>query len=257
MPRWLSAALVGSLLAVAICLAALWRIGPDPDATLSDYGPAPAFALTDQTGRPFSSEQLNGKVAVVGFIYTHCPDICPMLTAQMRQLQNLLAHAGLLGDKAVLVSITVDPERDTPEVLARYAEQFGADPAAWHFLTGDLTTVRQAVVDGFHLAMGKGDVGDEAQDAHAGHSADDDLEDSRVPDAPHGHLNGPHTGHAGADPYIVSHSGRLVLVDAHGRIRAYYDGTDLDLHQVAADIRSLHEPNRASARAYPHQEVMR
>lgn len=268
MPRWLTVALGCSLLMLTLCFAALWRIstspvaalghigtnlvaapwgtGTNPAAGLPDYGPAPHFTLTDQSGQPFGSDQLDGKVAVVGFIYTHCPDICPMLTAQMRQLQNQLAGAGLLGEKTVLLSITVDPERDTPEVLARYAEQFDADPAAWYFLTGELTTVRQAVVDGFRLAMGKEDVEDD------GHTDSHSTESRQGPGASHS----THDGHAGADSYIVSHSGRLVLVDGRGHIRAYYDGTDLDLNQVVADIRFLSEPDRVPAPAYPHQEEM-
>ena len=92
--------------------------------------PAATFALTDQDGRPFSSDRLRGRPWVCGFIFTTCGDVCPRLTGQMAGLQHKLP-AG-----AQLVSFSVNPEHDTPAVLKEYATTWKADESRWHFLTG-------------------------------------------------------------------------------------------------------------------------
>jgi protein SCO1 len=101
---------------------------------LSKIGPAPEFILTAQDGRQVALKELRGKVVVVTFIYTACADACPLLTAKMAALQDDLGSD--FGSKVFFVSITVDPERDTPEVLTRYALAHGANFAGWAFLTG-------------------------------------------------------------------------------------------------------------------------
>ena len=88
---------------------------------------APAFDLVDQHGQRFTDEDLKGKVWVADFIFTNCPDFCPALTANMVRLQRELAADGLLGEDVMLVSFSVDPIADTPEVLYRYTEAYGAD----------------------------------------------------------------------------------------------------------------------------------
>ena len=98
-------------------------------------GAAPDFALTSQDGTEVTLESLRGKVVAVTFIYTWCPDICPMLTDKMARVQDQLGKH--FGTDVAFVSITFDPERDTPEVLKAYAEAFDADFAGWSFLTGD------------------------------------------------------------------------------------------------------------------------
>ncbi len=101
---------------------------------LSKIGPAPEFTLTAQNGKLVSLSGLRGKVVVVAFVYTNCPDACPLLTAKMAMLETRLgAH---FGRNVAFVSITVDPERDSPEVLARYARTHGGNVAGWDFLTG-------------------------------------------------------------------------------------------------------------------------
>ncbi len=110
-------------------------------ADLPDIGPAPGFTLTSQEQTQLSLDQLAGKVVVVAFIYTWCSDVCPMLTDTMARVQEALGDT--FGRDVAFVSITIDPERDTPEVLRDYAAAFEADPAGWHFLTGELETVRQ------------------------------------------------------------------------------------------------------------------
>src|SRR2546423_1619862 len=100
---------------------------------------APAFALTDQDGKPFASDRLRGKVWVADFIFTNCPGACPQMTMRMGGLQKAIADT-----RVHFVSFSVDPERDTPAVLKNYAQTFGADPVRWHFLTGEKTEMFEA-----------------------------------------------------------------------------------------------------------------
>ena len=97
-------------------------------------GPAPGFTLTSQTGNPVSIGDFRGKVVAVTFIFASCTDTCPLLTDKMGQVQDKLGDR--FGKDIVFVSITVDPQRDTPEALKQYAEVFGANPQGWYFLTG-------------------------------------------------------------------------------------------------------------------------
>lgn len=101
---------------------------------LSKIGPAPEFTLTNQDGKRLALKELRGKVLALTFIFASCADTCPLLTAKMVGIQNRLASD--FGPKVFFVSITVDPERDTPKVLKRYAEAYKANPAGWAFLTG-------------------------------------------------------------------------------------------------------------------------
>ena len=104
------------------------------DERLPVIGPAPGFTLTSQTGNPVSIGDFRGKVVAVTFIFASCTDTCPLLTDKMGQVQDSLGDR--FGKDIVFVSITVDPQRDTPEVLKQYAESFGANPQGWYFLTG-------------------------------------------------------------------------------------------------------------------------
>src|SRR5687768_15498573 len=112
----------------------LWaKFRPDPLPVL--YA-GPAFSLTDQDAKAFGSENLRGKTWVAAFIFTHCPGVCPQMSMKMAALQQAVP------DRDVhLVSFSVDPERDTPAVLKEYARSFDADPARWHFLTGEKAAV--------------------------------------------------------------------------------------------------------------------
>jgi protein SCO1/2 len=103
-------------------------------------GPAPQFTLTSQDDKPVALADLRGKVVAVAFIYTGCPDVCPLLTQKMVDVQDALA--ALFGAKIAFVSISLDPEHDTPEVLKDYAQFWGAKPDGWSFLTGSLDAVR-------------------------------------------------------------------------------------------------------------------
>src|SRR3989441_1942525 len=181
---------------------------------VDDFGAAPAFTLTDQLERPVSSDMFQGKVVIANFIYTSCTDICPLLSTQMQSLQGRLRQENLLGKQVQLLSFTVDPIRDTPAVLRKYAERHKADPDAWRFLTGPEETVKPLIVDGFHLGVQALPPPTETNGAHS-HSA------------------------ASLEEYEVMHSGRFALIDQQGHIRTYYDGREFDLERVLRDIRGL------------------
>jgi len=141
---------------------------------------APEFNLTDSNGQPFASTALRGTVWIADFIFTSCAGQCPMMTEQMRLLQRRLPQS------VQLVSISVDPERDTPAVLAQYASRQGAQPGRWHFVTGEKAAIQRLTLQGFHLGYAEG----------------------------------------GPKEEPIVHSVRLILVDRQGEIRGRYDGTD-------------------------------
>ena len=128
------------------------------EARLPKIGPAPEFTLTTQQGKPFALRDLRGKVVALTFIFTACGDTCPILTAKLVAIQRKLEAN--IKSKVFFAAITVDPERDTPEVLKRYAQAHNADPAHWAFLTGsraeiDDVTRRYGI---YHKQQAKGDV---------------------------------------------------------------------------------------------------
>jgi protein SCO1/2 len=133
------------LLALALLLAALIA-GPSHghdarhDERLPVVGMAPDFTLISQDDKPVSLRDFRGKAVAIAFIFTSCMDVCPMLTSNMALVRDKLGS--LFGSRIVFISITVDPERDTPQVLKQYAADFDAEPAGWSFLTGDPATVR-------------------------------------------------------------------------------------------------------------------
>jgi protein SCO1 len=108
---------------------------------------APNFVLLDQDGKSFDSMTLRGKVVVVNFIFTTCTDVCPMFTANLAQLQRALKNNDLF-----FVSITTDPEVDSPKVLKSYAQRYSADFQNWAFLTGTDTQMK-AVWKGFDVRV--------------------------------------------------------------------------------------------------------
>ncbi|MFP4222870.1 MAG: SCO family protein [Phycisphaeraceae bacterium] len=198
-----------SLAAVLVILWLAWASSPQAPAPAENELPvlfeAPAFTLTNTEGEPVSDDAFEGRVWVANFIFTRCRSICPILTPRMAALQEDLAEMPG-GESVRLVSVSVDPANDTPEVLAEYAEQHGADPERWTFLTEERSTLWPLIEDGFKLPVG---------------------EMASNPAMP------------------ILHSGKLVLVDARGRIRGYYEGvgpeSEQDLRQLRRDIASLLE----------------
>lgn len=96
--------------------------------------PAPDFTLTDQDGQPFSLQDLRGKIVLLDFIFTRCPGPCPLLSLKFSNVQQKLGER--LGKDVFLLSVTIDPRHDTPEVLKAYAQRYNANLAGWRFLTG-------------------------------------------------------------------------------------------------------------------------
>jgi protein SCO1 len=132
------AVLLGTL--TALIVAATVEAAPKPEA-LPTIGPAPSFTLTAQDERRLSLSDLRGKAVVLTFIYTTCADTCPLLTAKMAGLQARLGAD--FGRRVFFVSITVDPERDTPAVLKGYGVAHGARFDGWAFLTGTPAEIRE------------------------------------------------------------------------------------------------------------------
>jgi protein SCO1 len=130
-----------ALVLTLVVLASLMLLQPQDDPhymsqeqQLPKIAPAPGFTLTSQDGAQISLADLRGKVIAVTFIFTLCTATCPVLTPMMSLVQGQLGPD--FGNEVVFASITVDPERDTPEMLKLYAQAYGADIAGWSFLTG-------------------------------------------------------------------------------------------------------------------------
>lgn len=138
---WACARLLLLAVGVAAC---------SPEPPLPQLATIPAFSLTDQHAQSFGAAQLRGKVWIANFIFTRCPDICPLLT---EELAGVRAQLGGDDSGLAFVSFSVDPSHDTPRVLRDYAAAHGAAHANWHFLTGALDAVEATVRDGFKQAM--------------------------------------------------------------------------------------------------------
>jgi protein SCO1/2 len=126
---------------------ALGCAGPAQPSRLAVIENAPDFALTDQAGKPVRSADLRGKVLLVGFVFTTCSGTCPATTHRMGLVQRELQAKGLLKGEVRLVSITLDPKRDTEEVLRGYMRLYDVDPASWSFLTGPPAKVNKVIAD--------------------------------------------------------------------------------------------------------------
>jgi protein SCO1 len=136
--------------------AALPDIAPDSSG-LPVIGQAPDFVLRAQDGTQVTLAQFRGKVVALAFIFASCSSTCPILTAKMATVQDQLGSD--FGSRVIFLSITVDPEHDSPDVLKRYAETFGANPAGWKFLTGSPQTI-QAIERGYGVLAERAPTGD-------------------------------------------------------------------------------------------------
>jgi protein SCO1 len=144
------------------------------------------FTLTRENGQSYGKKDLEGQVWVAAFMFTRCPTVCPRITQRMREVQSAAQKKQI---PLTLVSFSVDPEYDTPEILTRYAAAQNVDLANWRFLTGDYALIQKTAEKGFKLALeGKAD--------------------------------------AAAEHYGISHGSHLVLVDGQARIRGYYRSSD-------------------------------
>ncbi|MDE0184650.1 MAG: SCO family protein [Candidatus Poribacteria bacterium] len=124
--------------------------GDDTEPDLSVHHQVPDFSLIDQRGALVTPSDLRGKIWVVDFIFTRCVAACPLMTDKMKKLQEEFAESGVY-----FVSVSVDPEYDTPDVLFQYANRFGVDGNTWLFLTGEKENIYHLTQDGFGLAIGQ------------------------------------------------------------------------------------------------------
>ncbi len=186
-PRRLSPALAVALVVLLLAGVAtglyllLHRPAAGPD--LPRLGAAPAFTLVSESGTAVTTADYRGTVWIADFIFTRCGGSCPILSSRMLALSKKTADVPAIR----YVSFGVDPEYDTPEVLAAYARDLGADLSRWRFLHGERPVIRSLIKDGFKLAI------------------EDGPADSVEP---------------------ILHSTRFVLVDGEGTIRGYYDGME-------------------------------
>src|SRR6187397_2946501 len=130
------AILLGLPLVVATVFFLVWRGQLDQLAgrSLASLGTVPPFQLANQNGQPFGSAELSGKIWIADFIFTTCRGPCPLISSRMSELQRPLEESDVH-----LVSFTVDPQMDTPEVLRDYSERLHARPGRWEFLTGPVS----------------------------------------------------------------------------------------------------------------------
>lgn len=116
-------------------------------ASLPALYPAPEFDLTDSRGEPLSSDDLAGSIYVANFMFTSCQGICPPMTRNMQSIYQEFEE----NPELRFLSISVDPENDTPEALAEFMAQYGADPARWHFVTGPMPAIQSLSVEGYKV----------------------------------------------------------------------------------------------------------
>ncbi len=156
----------------------------------------PAFTLLNEEGRAFGSEDLHGKVYVASFLFTSCTTACPIILKELQMVQHRLR--GVI-DRAAIVSFSVDPEVDRPQVLYQVARERKANPNVWRFLTGTPSEIRSLLVDGFKVPMGeREEIADNVMD--------------------------------------VAHSNKFVLVDQQGRVRGYYSADKAGVNQMMIDV---------------------
>lgn len=170
------------------------------------YHQVPPFSFTDQSGKQLSSADLEGKILIVDFFFTRCTTICPRMKTQMQRLQFQLSDPAF--DDVYMLSHTVDPEHDTPEVLRAHARKLKADTTRWKFLTGSKEDLYTLGADGYFLA-----------------AREDVLAD---------------------DGFL--HSEMFVLVDRDRHIRGYYDGTNTEeVNKLVGELKMLLKEERIKA----------
>jgi protein SCO1/2 len=192
-----------------ICGTVLWlKLAPRPAATawnapalegLNNYGAVPQFTLLERAGKSTTLADMRGNVWIANFIYTACTDTCPMQSAAMATLHEKFVNEPELK----FVSFSVDPERDRPDVLARYADRHKASAERWLFLTGDKEEIARLVQEGFRLSAAA-------------------------------------VTEAASKESVILHSPRFVLVDRKNQIRGYYDSRDnAALERLNQDLTTL------------------
>lgn len=177
-----------------------------PAESGQSFGDVAAFTLTERSGKTVTRDDLLGRPWVAAFIFTRCTGPCPKVTSTMKALQARLA-----GTDARLVSFSVDPAWDTPQVLREYAEAAGAEKERWLFLTGDESAIYGLIRQSFLLPVERAPIGEAAIGMH------------------------------------VSHRTQLVTIDKRGRVRGYYEGeTDGALSDIVERVKFLEREDAGS-----------
>lgn len=154
----------------------------------------PAFTLTSENNRPFGSKDLRGKVYLANFVFSRCPTACPKMLTELEKVQKRMAGTK---DKTSIITFTVDPENDTPEVLFKLARAHDANPYTWTFLTsGNKDELMKLFKDGFKVGVEQ--------------NAQNLIE--------------------------IAHSEKLVLVDEMNRVRGYYSFDENSINQLMIDV---------------------
>jgi protein SCO1 len=153
----------------------------------------PNFELTNEFGKSFGSRDLSGRIYLANFIFTSCPSSCP---ATMKKTQIIQKRLRGLGTKVAILSFSVDPERDTPQVLNKFARDYQANPFVWSFLTGPYDKMKDLLVNGFKVAVGE--------------------KDPSMMD--------------------IAHSDKIILVDGTGTVRGLYSTDKQSVDQMMIDV---------------------
>ena len=197
----------GLILGLVLLAVRTWWIAPPPESMPPVWAGVPDFQLTDQSGKRIRRSDLEGKVWIAAFLFTRCRAQCPVMIENLERLQQWMGN----DERIRIVSFSVDPEHDTPEVLSDFAVRIGADTTRWSFVTGDRDSIFTLARDGFLLGV------EAAGDAAGGD---------------------------GANP--VLHSNRLVLVDSDLKIRGTYVGLDADeISRLKIDADRLLAPGQS------------
>lgn len=178
----------------------IYRELPPP---LPVYYKVPEFNLTNEFGKSFGSKELNGKYYIANFMFTSCPSTCPALMEKMDQVQKRISG---LGTKAQIVTFTVDPDTDRPEVLYRFARKRNTNPYVWNFLTGDKTDLKKIVIEGFKVPLGE-----------------------KLPVQKK-------LGNETITMMDIAHSDKVVLVDNKGQVRGYYSTDKFGIDRLMIDL---------------------
>lgn len=170
---------------------------------IDDFGNHHYQLLTQDSIEVTFPDFLNGHYVVIGYIFTNCPDICPLTTNNMRRIQERVKEEGIPNVR--FISLSFDPEVDRPNVLKKYAELRKLDERNWTFLTGEKPTIDSLIKQVGFLAI---------------------PSDST-------------TTNSGEKIYYYVHTDRISVIDSQGKIRKNYRGSDIDLEEVVSDIKYL------------------
>jgi len=167
--------------------------------TKRSLGHVPEFQLTSEQNQPFGSQELKGTPYLISFFFSSCVTICPKILKSVKKLQTRIIEERL---PLHLLSITVDPETDTPEKLKEYGKNIGAIPEHWTFLTANETKLKDFIVNDLRSYVGERE----------------DL---------------------GNNLFEIGHGAKLILVDGAGEVRGYFDTTTIDIKNILLSLKQI------------------